>query len=86
MPTKTRKNLIGKLHKGELSSLGYSTTKSAVARHRALNKATRKYGTLSIYRKLNAVAVLSKNTNPETSKIMLEDRNWIGLQNGYKSS
>ena len=86
MPTKTRKNLIGKLKKGELTSLGYSTTKSKIARHRALNKATRKYGALSMYRKLNAVAVLSKNTNPKTSKIMLKDRNWIGLQSGYKSS
>jgi hypothetical protein len=80
---KTRKNFIGKLKKGEL---GYSMKLSSLSRHRAVNKATRKYGALSIYRKLNALAVLTKNTSPRTSKAALSDRNYIGKKYGYKSS
>jgi hypothetical protein len=84
--TKTRKNIIGPLKKGELSSLGYSMSKTALSRHRALNKAIAEYGALSVYRKLNALSVLNKNTNKKTAKTALEDRNWIGAHHGYKSS
>jgi hypothetical protein len=77
---------IGKLKKGQLSSLGYSISKTARSRHAALNKATRKYGPLSIYRKLNALAVYTKNTSPTTSKTAKADRNWIGANHGYKST
>lgn len=86
MPHRTRKNRIGPLHKGELSSLGYSMSAPTLSRHRALNKATKKYGALSMYRKLNALAVLNKNTNPKTSKVSKKDRNWIGKKYGYKST
>ena len=43
---KTRKNVIGPLKKDELKNLGYSTSKSALSRHRALNKSVKKYGAL----------------------------------------
>jgi hypothetical protein len=88
----TRKNRpkcvpgIGKLKKGELGQYGYSTTAKATSRHRAINKATRKYGPLSVYRKLNALAVYTKNTSPKTSKTVKADRNYIGRKFGYKSS
>ena len=82
----TRKNGIGKLHKGELSSVGYSTKKSVRSRHTALNKATRKYGALSVYRKMNAISVYTKRTSPRTSKIARADRNYIGKHHGYKST
>ena len=71
------KNVIGPLKKGELKDLGYSTKKSATKRHRALRRSVKKYGCLSVFRKLNAVAVLNKNKNPSTSKVMLSDRNWV---------
>ena len=77
---------IGKLKKGELGKYGYSTKVNATRRHRALNKATRKYGALSVYRKLNALAVYTKNTSPKTSKTVKADRNYIGKKHGYKSS
>lgn len=75
---------IGKLKEGELSSVGYSFGKSARSRHIALNAATRKHGALSVYRKLNALAVYTKRTSPSTSKKALADRNYLGAKHGFK--
>jgi hypothetical protein len=85
-PGKGFPNGIGKLHEGELSSVGYALTKKATSRHRALNKATKKYGALSVYRKLNALSVYTKITSPKTSKTAKADRNYLGRKHGYKSS
>lgn len=79
-------NGIGELKEGELSKYGYSFDKSKRSRHIALNAATRKQGALSVYRKLNALAVYTKRTSPSTSKKALADRNYVGKQHGYKSS
>ena len=75
---------IGKLKEGELSRLGYSLRKTVRSRHTALNKAARKYGALSTYRKLNALATYTKRTSPLLSKKALADRNFIGKEHGYK--
>lgn len=80
----TGKPGIGKLKEGELKALGYSTTAKASSRHRALTKAMKRYGPLSTYRKLNAVAVYTKRTSPASSKVFLDDRNWVGKRAGYK--
>lgn len=80
-----RASTIGTLKKGKLTSMGYSTTAKASTRHRALTKAMKRYGPLSTYRKLNAVAVYTKRTMPGKSKMFLEDRNWVGKHSGYKS-
>lgn len=77
---------IGKLKEGELSKFGYSFGKTARSRHTAINAATKKHGALSVYRKLNALAVYTKNTSPGTSKKALADRNYVGKKHGYKSS
>ena len=74
---KTRRNLIGPLKTGELTSKGYSTTGSVRRRHAALKKAVRSYGRLSTLRKLNAVAVLTKRTAPKSSRKFKADRNWV---------
>ena len=73
----SKKNVIGPLKKGELVNLGYSTTKSATSRHRALNKSVKKYGALKTFRKLNAVATLNKNRTPTTAKVFRRDRDWV---------
>ena len=83
---RTRKGTIGKLEKGGLTKFGYSTHKTARTRHTALNAATKKHGALSVYRKLNALAVYTKRTSPSTSKKAKADRNYIGKKHGYKSS
>ena len=68
---------IGPLRKGELSKHGYSFRKSEGARHTALKSAVNEYGALGVFRKIDAVAKLTKTTIPEASKVYTEDRTWI---------
>ena len=75
---------IGKLKIGELSRVGYSPRKTVRSRHTAVNKASRRYGALSTYRKLNALATYTKRTSPVLSKKVKADRNYVGKQHGYK--
>ena len=76
--------LIGPLKKGELTKYGYSiysddhkTKKSREERHTALTKAINEYGSLGVYRKLDAVAKLTVRTTPEVSHIYQSDRDWV---------
>jgi hypothetical protein len=68
---------IGPLKKGELTSLGYSHTKSTTARHEALKKAVSRYGRASTIRKLNAIAVYSKRTGPSRAKTYRTDMHYV---------
>lgn len=68
---------IGKLRKGELIKYGYQYRLSDSLREKALTKAIKRYGALSVYKKLNAVAKLSIRTAPDASEIFAKDRNWI---------
>jgi hypothetical protein len=69
--------LITGLKKGKLSRYGYSTSKSPSSRHASLRKAVKAYGGTSVIRKLNAVKVLNRNTNPRISKIFGSDMTWV---------
>jgi hypothetical protein len=69
--------VIGPLKTGELKAVGYDSKDSASQRHVALAKAVGSYGRLSTLRKLNAVAVLNKNTSPTRAKTFKTDRNWV---------
>lgn len=71
------KKLIGPLKKGGLTKFGYSTKKTIKSRERALAKAVKHNDPLTIFRKLNAIYVLTKNTNKRVSRTMKRDRNWI---------
>lgn len=68
---------IGKLRKGELIKYGYQYRLSDSLRQSALKRAIKRYGPLSVYRKLDAVAKLSVRTAPDASDIFSRDRNWI---------
>jgi hypothetical protein len=68
---------IGKLRKGELIKYGYQYRLSDSLRHSALKRAIKRYGALSVFRKLDAVSKLSLRTAPDASKIFTLDRNWI---------
>jgi len=70
---------IGPLREGELSQFGYSnvTKKADRTRRIALKKAVKKYGPLSVRRKLQAIATYTKRTSPGSSKIFLADIAWI---------
>lgn len=72
---------IGALRKGELIKYGYSYRLADSKRQSALKKAMKSYGTLSVYRKLNAVSKLSVRTAPDASTIFAKDRNWV--RNNY---
>jgi hypothetical protein len=73
---------IGKLRKGELIKYGYQYRLSDSLRQTALKRAIKKYGPLSVFRKLNAVSKLSVRTAPDASGIFARDRNWI--RNNYE--
>jgi hypothetical protein len=68
---------IGQLHKGDLTSKGYSLSKGKTARRSALKKVVKIEGPLKAFRQLNAVAVYTKKTAPSKSKTFKADRNWV---------
>ena len=76
-----RPKLIGKLRKGELIKYGYQYRLSDSLREKALVKAIKVYGALSVYRKLDAVAKLSVQRAPEAHIIFARDRDWV--RNNY---
>jgi len=70
---------IGPLREGELSQFGYSNVLKKADRTRriALKKAVKKYGSLPVRRKLQAVATYTKRTSPNASKVFKADIAWI---------
>jgi len=68
---------IGPLKKGELRSFGYSADDSDEKRHKSLRAASKKYTSLSVLRKLNALMVYNKRTQPEHSIVYKEDREYV---------
>ncbi len=78
---------IGPLRKGDLNRFGY-TNVSAMSegrRHLALSVAVKAYGSLTVWRKLNAVYVYTKRTSPRSSAIFKADRDWIKAYYGIKA-
>lgn len=78
---------IGPLRSGDLERFGYDTvtTLSIAKRHLALAKAVRAYGSLTVWRKLNAVYVYTKRTSPNSSRIFKADRDWVNATYGIKA-
>ena len=68
---------MGKLRKGELIKYGYQYRLADRLRHRALERAIKAYGGLSVFHKLDAVAKLSKKTAPDASDTFSKDREWV---------
>jgi hypothetical protein len=77
---------IGPLHKGELTKFGYSSSLGVNERRIALKKAVAEYGSLATWRKVNAIYVYTKNTNPTASAKYDADRNWIRETYGLKAT
>lgn len=69
--------LIPIMEKGSLTKFGYSTEKAMGPRHEALEKAIRKYGALSVFRKLNAQVTLRKRTQPAARHVFQADADWV---------
>ena len=78
---------IGPLRKGDLSRFGYDhvTDISEGRRHLALASAVRAYGSLTVWRKLNALYVYTRNTAPGSSATFKADRDWIKAHYGIKA-
>lgn len=65
------------LRKGTLGRYGYKTKFSTGARHEALRKAVAGESYAAVVRKLNAVSILQRNTNPSVYKILRSDMAWV---------
>ena len=78
------KKVIPTLKTGELSKHGYSFSKRASTRHRALVKSVKEDGYRTTISRLTALQVLFKRTNPKYSKIAKSDREW--LRKNYSGS
>jgi hypothetical protein len=78
---------IGPLRKGDLTLFGYDNvvSMSEGRRHLALAAAVRKYGPLTVWRKLNAVFIYTKNTSPASSRVFKADRDWIKSRFGISA-
>ena len=68
---------IGTLKPGLMKDVGYSVSSKASTRHRAVDKAVKKYGKLSTLRKLNAVAVYTRRTSPAKSRAFRSDVKYV---------
>ena len=68
------------LKKGDLIKYGYHADLSESTRHKALKKARSEYTSLSLFRKLNAVYVLNKNSDKKRAAIFKADANWVKMQ------
>jgi len=80
-------NGIGPLRKGELTKFGYENVVklSETERHTALTKAVAEYGSLGVWRKLNAVSVYTRRIAPASSKVFKADMDWIRAKFGIKA-
>ncbi len=72
-------NKLFRLEKGTLSKYGYHDVKNLSKKERrlSLKNAINDMKPLSVRRKLIAISILQKNTNPAMSKIFKEDAEWI---------
>lgn len=77
---------IGPLRKGELTKFGYENVVklSETERHTALTKAVAEYGSLGVWRKLNAVSIYTRRISPASSKVFKADMDWIRAKFGIK--
>lgn len=78
---------IGPLRSGELSKYGYSDVvhKSVGVRRTALTRAVKAYGSLGVWRKLNAVQVYTRRLSPASSKVFKADMDLVRGKYGIKA-
>ena len=73
------------LEKGTLGKYGYHDVENMTQqkRHEALHRALKDMSPLSVYRKLNAVYLVNRNTNPTISSTFKKDSEWVKKQPEY---
>lgn len=75
------------LKKGGLRQYGYSTKDVQEKRHEALVRAMEK-GKMStglLWKRLNAIEVLNRNTNPKTAEKIKSDMDWLRAKYGVRN-
>jgi len=70
-----------------LTQFGYLhvNTLNKKERHDALQKAISRYGSLSVWKKLNVISIFTKHTNPSLHLIYEIDKKWIRSTFGIKA-
>ncbi len=78
---------IGPLKQGNLTRFGYKKISgmSQEARRTALQQAVDAYGSLTVWRKLNALSIYTRRTSPATSRAAKADMDWIRATWGIKA-
>jgi hypothetical protein len=76
-----------RLESGTLGKYGYTNVKklSRPKRHSALKSALTDMNPLSVFRKVNALAILNKNQDPQMARIAEDDKKWIQRTSEYKN-
>lgn len=78
---------IGALKHGNLVRFGYQriATLPTEKRRAALREAVAAYGSLTVWRKLNALSIYTRRTSPATSRVAKADMDWIRATWGLKA-
>lgn len=71
------KKVIKEIRVGLLKREGYAIDKPTSERQEALRRADRKYGSISLFRKLQAQVVLRKRIQPRARKVFEQDRDFV---------
>lgn len=74
------------LKKGGLSKYGYSLSEIQDVRHSALIKAMEDgVSTGYLWKRLNAIEILNRNTNPKTAEKIKSDMEWLRSKYGVRN-
>lgn len=73
------------LKKGMLTKYGYSTSDIQEKRRGALIKAMKDNTTGYIWKRLNAIEILNRNTNPDTASKIKSDMDWMRAKYGVRN-
>ena len=74
------------LKKGMLTKYGYSTHVVQAERHSALIRAMKDASTGYIWKRLNAIEILNRNTNPEVAAKIKSDMDWLRAKYGVRNA
>jgi hypothetical protein len=66
-----------KVHKGLLTKYGYHVANPENRRHDALKKADKQYGSVKLWRMLNAQVLFRKREPSDAAATFRQDRDWI---------
>ena len=72
-----KKRVVKISHPGSLKKYGYSLSKTASERDESLNKILKAYGYSETIKKLNAIALLFRNTEPAYTRKIKRDMSYI---------